>query len=197
MPGRCTATRGVRPKSPWAPRCRYMIWFDGSSGGLYAPLGRLLVRSIIPPRLEAVIRARLGISAPPAGITPWQADVCDPSEFRGASSHPRLRREIPDASPIMLSREEITRALLRYRYDRDFRGPRRVPIKTLADFVGLSHETLFQAMRGSVSDRTRAKLSWALVAIDRGRLCFRRHGQCWQAEVDNALPTSVMPLHSQ
>jgi hypothetical protein len=82
----------------------------------------------------------------------------------------------------MLSRAEIKRTLLRYRYDREFRGPRRVPIKTLADYVGLSHETLFQAMRGSISDVTRAKLSWAIVAIADGRLRFRRHRQVWQVE---------------
>jgi hypothetical protein len=83
----------------------------------------------------------------------------------------------------MLSDAEINRALRRYRFDRQFRGPDRVPIKTLADFVGLSHETLFQAMRGNISDVTRAKLSWAIVAIADGRLRFRRHRQVWQMEI--------------
>jgi hypothetical protein len=143
----------------------------------------LPVRSIIPPRLEAVIRSRLGASAPPPEDAPSTADRRDPSEIRGATFHARFRHKIPeDASPVMLSRAEIARTLLRYRYDRQFRGLRRVPIKTLADYVGLSHETLFQAMRGKISDATRAKLSWAIVAIADGRLCFRRRGPAWQME---------------
>src|SRR5262249_61459361 len=92
-----------------------------------------------------------------------------------------------DAPHVMCSDAEINRALRRYRFDRQFRGPRRVPIKTLADFIGLSHETLFQAMRGSVSDRTRAKLSWAIVAIDEGRLSFRRNGQQWKCEITEGI----------
>jgi hypothetical protein len=75
---------------------------------------------------------------------------------------------------------EIVRTLMRYRYDRTFRGERRVPIKTLAHYVALSHETLYQAMKGSISDRTRCKLTWVLKAIDERRLSFRRYGQIWQ-----------------
>jgi hypothetical protein len=169
--------------------------------------GTSLMKSIIPPRLEAVIRSRLGPSAPPPEDPRWQADGRDPSEMRGATprarrgrkddpraacvlsdaeitrAHARFRREIPvDVSPVMLSREEIARTLLRYRYDREFRGPRRVPIKTMADYVGLSHDTVYQAMRGKVSDCTRALLSQAIVAVAEGRLCFRRHRQQWQVD---------------
>lgn len=165
------------------------------------------MKPLIPPRLEALIRSRLGVSAPAAGTSPWQIDRYDPSEIRGGTYRPRRvrenlayppcvmlsdaeitsrarrRREIPVyPSPAMLPRADIARTLLRYRYDREFRGPRRVPIKTLAGYVGLSHETLFQAMRGKISDVTRAKLSWAIVAIAKGRLRFHRHGQVWQIE---------------
>jgi hypothetical protein len=87
----------------------------------------------------------------------------------------------------MLSDAEIVRALRRFRYDRTFRGERRVPIKTLGDYVGLSHETLYQAMKGSISDRTRAKLSWALAAISDRRLQFRRRGREWQLETSGPL----------
>jgi hypothetical protein len=83
----------------------------------------------------------------------------------------------------MLSKAEIMRTLMRYRYDREFRGERRVPIKTLAYCVGLSHETLYQAMRGSVSGRTQAVLSRAIIAIREGRLRFHRSGQHWSADV--------------
>jgi hypothetical protein len=87
----------------------------------------------------------------------------------------------------MLPRAEIKRTLLRFRYNREFRGPRRVPIKTLADHIGLSPETLYQAMRGSVSDRTQAVLSWAIIAIREGRLRFHRSGQRWSAEASGGL----------
>src|SRR5262249_11364939 len=148
----------------------------------------LPMRSIIPPRLEALIRARLGVSGQPAETTPWQTDRCDPSESRGATSRARRgRQNLTDAPCVMLSDAEINRALRRYRFDRQFRGSRRVPIKTLADFVGLSHETLYQAMKGSISDRTRAKLSWALAAINDRRLQFRRRGREWQAEASGPL----------
>ena len=170
------------------------------------------MKSIIPPRLEAVIRSRLGASAPPPEDPRWQADGRDPSEIRGARSHARYwrenhvdapcvmlsdaeiasrarrRREIPVyPSPVMLPRADIARTLLRFRYDREFRGPRRVPIKTLADHVGLSREILYQAVRGSISDRTQVLLSWAIIAIREGRLRFHRSGQNWSAEASGAL----------
>ena len=166
------------------------------------------MKSIIPPRLEAVIRSRLGASAPPPEDPRWQADGHDPSEIRGATfrarrskrendprascslsdgeitrAHARYRRENHlDIPCVMLSDAEIVRALMRYRYDRAFRGERRVPIQTLADYIGLSHETVYQAMRGKISNVTRAKLSWAIVAIADGRLRFRRRGQVWEIE---------------
>ena len=165
------------------------------------------MKSIIPPRLEAVIRSRLGAAAPPPEDPRWQADGRDPSEIRGARSHPRYwrknhvdapcvmlsdaevmtfharrRREKCVDAPCALSDAEIARALMHYRYDRAFRGERRVPIQTLVDYIGLSHETVYQAMRGKISDVTRAKLSWAIVAIADGRLRFRRHRQVWQME---------------
>jgi len=149
--------------------------------------GTLPMRPIIPPRLEAVIRSRMGASPPPPEDPRWQADGRDPSEMRGATSRAR-RREIPVyPSPVMLPRAEIKRTLLRFRYNREFRGPRRVPIKTLADHIGLSPETLYQAMRGSVSDRTQAVLSWAIIAIREGRLRFHRSGQRWSAEASGGL----------
>ena len=165
------------------------------------------MKSIIPPRLEAVIRSRLGVSSPPPEDQRWQAEGCDPSEIWGATPRPRRRRENDPRSScvlsdgeitraharyrrenhvdipcVMLSDAEIVRALMRYRYDRAFRGERRVPIQTLVDYIGLSHETVYQAMRGKISNVTRAKLSWAIVAIADGRLRFRRRGQVWEIE---------------
>ena len=146
------------------------------------------MKSIIPPRLEAVIRSRLGVSSPVPKDPRWQADGCDPSVLKGATPRARRRREIPVyPSPVVLPRADIARTLLRFRYDREFRGPRRVPIKTLADHVGLSREILYQAMRGSISDRTQVVLSWAIIAIREGRLRFHRSGQNWSAEASGAL----------
>ena len=140
------------------------------------------MKSIIPPRLEAVIRSRLGVSSPPPEDQRWQAEGCDPSEIWGATPRPRRRRENDPRASGLPSDGEIVRTLMRYRYDRAFRGERRVPIQTLADYIGFSHETVYQAMRGKISDVTRAKLSWAIVAIADGRLRFRRHRQVWQME---------------
>jgi len=145
------------------------------------------MKSIIPPRLEAIIRSRLGASAPPPENPRWQADGRDPSEIRGGTFRARRRRENDPRASGLLSDAEIVRTLMRYRYDRAFRGERRVPIRTLADFVGLSHETLYQAMRGSISDRTETKLSWALTAIKDRRLQFRRRGQKWQVNTAGPL----------
>jgi hypothetical protein len=87
----------------------------------------------------------------------------------------------------MLSATEIKRTLLRYRFDRQFRGPKRIPIKSLAQYLGVSHQTIFEAMRGKISDRTRGKLSPAIVAIAEGRLRFRRRGQVWEIETIGAI----------
>jgi hypothetical protein len=100
-----------------------------------------------------------------------------------ASHRPRKINTSPGLAPSILPASDVVRALLRFRYDREFRGQRRVPIRTLATFVGLSHETLYQAMRvGTASECTRAKLTWALRDIAEGRLRFRRRGQRWEPE---------------
>jgi hypothetical protein len=112
----------------------------------------------------------------------------EPSE--SAITRPPVRREKNEKWAVrgLLSASEITRGLLRFRYDPAFRGARRVPIRTLAALVGLSHETLYQAMRpGIISERTHVRLSWAIVAISEGRLCLRRRGQAWQVDDDDAL----------
>jgi hypothetical protein len=145
------------------------------------------MRSIIPPRLEALIRSRLGAPTPPPVNTTSTARGYDPSETPGPCSRARRRRKSEPPTSCVLSDAEIARTLMRYRYDRTFRGERRVPIKTLAGFVGLSHETVYQAMRGAISDRTRVKLSWALTAINDRRLQFRRRGQRWQVDTAGLL----------
>jgi hypothetical protein len=90
-----------------------------------------------------------------------------------------------------LTDDEIVRALRRFRYDPEFRGPKRVPLRTLADLIGLSHMTVYEAMRPDlprrrrrISEHTRARLSWAITAISEDRLRFRRTRHVWTAEGD-------------
>jgi hypothetical protein len=131
-----------------------------------------------PPKLEAIIRTRLGL--PRCSPTACETKMYDTevSEVeKTACHHPRKLNASPRLAPSTLPSSDVIRSLLRYRYDPAFRGERRVPIRTLATFVGLSHETLYQAMRvGTASECTRVKLTRALSDIAEGRLRFRRRG---------------------
>jgi hypothetical protein len=114
-----------------------------------------------------------------------------PSE--GGSATPRAarnRRQALQPAPGLLTDAEIVRALRRFRYDSEFRGPKRVPIRVLADLIGVSRMTIYEVMRpdlrtrskGMISERTRAKLSPAIAAILDGRLRFRRTKHLWEIE---------------
>jgi hypothetical protein len=119
----------------------------------------------------------------------WAYDRA-PSE--GGSATPRAVRNQRQASPPplgLLSDAEIVRALRRFRYDPEFRRPKRVPIRAVADLAGLSHMTVYEAMRPDlpqrprrISELTRAKLSPTIIAILDGRLRFRRRKQVWTIE---------------
>jgi hypothetical protein len=137
-----------------------------------------------PIALQAAIRSRLGLPALQDGSEVAQVRESEASEFE--KTHPRSPRAKKLAAPFrpqILPAADVVRALLRFRYDAAFRGERRVPIRTLATFVGLSHETLYDAMRaGTASECTRAKLTCALRDIAEERLRFRRRGQRWEPE---------------
>jgi hypothetical protein len=105
--------------------------------------------------------------------------------IRDRGDHPRAFR----LTPGLLTDAEIARALSAFRFSSEFRGQKRVPIRALAGLTGLSHMTLYEAMRPDlptrprrISETTRIKLSFAINAINGGRLRFRRHGQTWDAE---------------
>jgi len=138
----------------------------------------------LPWKLQAAIRLRLGLPALPRGSEVPQARESEASDFeKPYPRSPRRRETRTSLVPKLLPAADVVRTLLRFRYDPAFRGERRVPIRTLATFVGLSHETLYQAMRvGTASECTRAKLTWALKDIAEGRLRFRRRGQRWEPE---------------
>jgi hypothetical protein len=139
-----------------------------------------------PWKLQATIRSRLGLPALSGIPEPRVAERSDPADLRGIGSRSRLRHEkmsFPTVQPKLLPTVDLVRALRSYRYDPHYRGENRVPIRALSQYVGLSHETVYQAMRGPpISERTRALLSWAIIAIGDGRLRFRRRGQAWEVQ---------------
>jgi hypothetical protein len=118
--------------------------------------------------------------------------VYDRAPSERGSATPRAvrnqRQAVPPA-PGLLRDAEIVRALRRFRYDPDFRGPKRVPIRVLAGLAGLSHMTLYEAMRPDlpmrprrISELTRIKLSGAIREILAGQLRFVRRRQVWEID---------------
>ena len=143
------------------------------------------------PLLEATVRRLMGRPRSPQGSDSlW---VYDRAPSEGGRTTPRAVRDQHQTSQPMrglLTDAEIVRALRRFRYDSEFRGPKRVPIRMLADLVGVSRMTIYGVMRpdlptrpkGMISERTRAKLSPAIAAISDGRLRFRRTKHVWEIE---------------
>ena len=148
------------------------------------------------PRLEATVRRLMGrVTSPaPASPTPAWLWVYERPPEGERTAHRALRDQRPrHPAPGLLTDEEIVRALRRFRYDREFRGLKRVPLRTLAELIGLSHMTVYEAMktdppgrRRNISELTRARLSWAITAISEGRLRFRRIRHVWTVEGDVA-----------
>jgi hypothetical protein len=136
------------------------------------------------PLLQDAVRKVLGLPLPPRGDALSQVSGDDQSGSQKSRSRALSQKLQPDlATQRLLSADEIKRALRHFCHNPDFRGERRVPIKTLGDLCGLSRDTVHQAKRtGMMSQRTRLLLSWAIVAIMEGRLCFRRRGQVWDIE---------------
>jgi hypothetical protein len=76
--------------------------------------------------------------------------VYDRAPSEGGSATPRAvrnRRQALPPAPGLLSDAEIVRALRRFRYDPEFRGLKRVPIRILADLVGVSRMTIYGVRR--------------------------------------------------
>jgi hypothetical protein len=143
-----------------------------------------------PPRplLQAAVFRAMGLSFPPPPVPRWdEGGQNDLSEsWKGRSRALRSEnRELgwPDHPPRPLSTEDIRRWLLRFRFDPEFRGQRRVPIKVLAGIAGLHRDSLYEVvLRKRASLLVRAKLSPAITAIEAGQLRFRRRGQIWEIE---------------
>src|SRR6516162_9702300 len=128
------------------------------------------------PLLEALVRSLVGRASSPAPPSLW---VTEGELSEDGKPKPCGRRDHHQAirpTPGLLT-------------DSEFRGPKRVPIRTLAEIVGLSHTTIYQTMRPDlparprrISETTRIKLSFVIKAISEGRLRFQRRGQVWDAE---------------
>jgi hypothetical protein len=145
------------------------------------------------PRLEATVRRLMRrVNSPaPASSTSEALWLYEREPSEGGRTVPRaLRDQRPtQPAPGLLTDDEIVRALRRFRYDREFRGPKRVPLRTLAELLRLSHMTIYEAMRPDppgrrrrISEHTLARLSWAITAILEGRLRFRRTRHVWTVE---------------
>ena len=142
------------------------------------------------PSLEATVRSLMGRPSSRASPSLWVTEGELSEGGRPKSSGRHDRRQAVRPRPGRLSDEEIARALRRFRYDPEFRGPRRVPIRVLADLIGVSRMTIYGVMRpdlptrpkGMISERTRAKLSPAIAAILDGKLRFRRTKHLWEIE---------------
>jgi hypothetical protein len=84
----------------------------------------------------------------------------------------------------ILSEEKVRQWLRRIRYENRYRkGRDRVPLKVVAEFVGINRDTLYEAINGgAISMVTRGRLTWVIEAIEQGRLRFKRRGQTWHLD---------------
>jgi hypothetical protein len=139
------------------------------------------------PLLQATVRSVLGLPALPrvGAPQPVEGDLSESRKGRSRAlrSENRESGSWPDRPPRPLSTEDIRRWLLRFRFDPEFRGQRRVPIKVLAEIAGLHRDSLYEVvLRRRASLLVRAKLSPAVNAIAVGQLRFRRRKQIWTVE---------------
>jgi len=99
-------------------------------------------------------------------------------------SRPRARlQKIGISTERLMSKAEITRQLSLYRRDPRYRGRHRVPFRALASICQLSHETVYRAQRGVMSEATQHKLSKIITEIEDGGLRFHRVGNEWRWQV--------------
>jgi hypothetical protein len=152
-----------------------------------------------PPALEAAIRARCTRPEPPPDR--WVYD--EPPQGQKRRTRPRRRDndEVKTGGLLgrrILSEETVRRWLKRVRYDERYRkGRDRVPLKVVAEFVGLNRDTLYEAMKGGkISGVTRSRLSWVIDAIDQRRLSFKRRGQTWHLDYKDKPPPPSNPVQT-
>jgi hypothetical protein len=117
---------------------------------------------VLPPRLEATIRSRLGMAPGP------QSSGGIDGKFGPAGER---RVEVTVSCPPLLPEGEIVRALRYYRRDPgNGRGRgRKVQIKFIAEMAGLHRVTVYRAIwTGRISERSREALSPVLIMLQVG-----------------------------
>jgi hypothetical protein len=132
------------------------------------------------PILQSVIQARIGASAPPVARQPLPSTAIKPA----------VGKQGLDSGGNDGLRADKIAALLRWYTSKEGRRHRRVLISAVALMANLSRETVYQARRGIMSERTRARLSLAISSIERGEVTFRRRGQHWGGEYHTIAPAS-------
>jgi hypothetical protein len=128
-----------------------------------------------------MIQASIG--APPPSVTR--------QPLPSPATKPSVRNQNIDGgrNGSLLPAEKIA-ALLRLYGSKEFRGRRRVLIGAVAAMANLSRETVYQARRGIMSERTRRLLSRAIAEVERGEVTFRRRRQQWEVEYHTIPPYS-------
>jgi hypothetical protein len=92
-----------------------------------------------------------------------------------------------------LSEEQVRQGLRRIHYER--KGRERIPLQTLAAFVGIGIDTLRKAIYGGpISLVTRAKLTLVIQASEQGRLRCARRGQVWDLSIADDMSTPPVPM---
>jgi hypothetical protein len=124
----------------------------------------------------------MGFPARPRQQRPPPGRPSDPSICSTSSPRARLPQISVVTEPLMTN-ADIARQLSLYRRDPRYRGRRRVPFRALASMCQLSHETVYQAQRGVMSEATQHKLSKIITEIEEAGLRFRRVGQEWRWQV--------------
>jgi hypothetical protein len=152
-----------------------------------------------PPALQAAIRARLGWPEPPCGGRAHDDGPPNMATIPARYGHIDSGGFMVSAAlgSRVLSEEEVRRWLLRVRYEARYRkGRGRVPLKVVAEFVGLHRDTLYEGIKGApISRCTRSRLSWVIEAIEQGRLRFKRRGQAWNIDYKDK-PSPPVPLQT-
>jgi hypothetical protein len=125
------------------------------------------------PILQRMIQARIGASAPSVQRQQLPSAAISPAA-RDQKIHTWRNGNLLPAGKIA--------AILHLYGSKHFRGRRRVVISAIAAMSNLSRETVHQARRGVMSERTRALLSKTISAIERGEVTFHRVRQEWRVE---------------
>jgi hypothetical protein len=134
-----------------------------------------------------MIQAR--IAAPASSVTR--------QPLPSAAIQPAVRNQGLDSRGDGGLRADKIVALLLWYTGKEGRRQRRVLISAIAAMSNLSRETVYQARRSIMSERTRKLLSRTLTSIERGEVTFRRRGQRWENEdhtIAPAIPARVLDL---